>query len=86
MAGRQAKVITPAQLKILLQHIRGQREAARSRVIILLSLRAGLRAAEIAKLEWPRCSMQLAKLDRPSNWKTGLPRRDPDGVFQSILN
>jgi integrase/recombinase XerD len=53
MAGRQAKVITPAQLESLLQHIRGRRDAARSRVIILLSLRAGLRAAEIAKLEWP---------------------------------
>lgn len=53
MAGKQAKTITPAQLEILLQHIRGRRDAARSRVIILLSLRAGLRAAEIAKLEWP---------------------------------
>lgn len=53
MAGRQAKTIAPAQLEILLQHIRGRRDAARSRVIILLSLRAGLRAAEIAKLEWP---------------------------------
>jgi integrase len=53
MAGRQAKTITPVQMDALMQHIRGQRDAARSRVIILLSLRAGLRAAEIAKLEWP---------------------------------
>jgi len=53
MAGRQAKTITPVQMDVLMQHIRGQKDAARSRVIILLSLRAGLRAAEIAKLEWP---------------------------------
>jgi integrase len=53
MPGRQAKVISPAQLDILMQHIRGRRDEARSKVIILLSVRAGLRAAEIAKLEWP---------------------------------
>lgn len=52
MAGRQAKVIAPAQLDLLMQHIRGRRDEARSKVIILLSVRAGLRAAEIAKLEW----------------------------------
>jgi len=53
MAGRQAKTITPVQLDALMQHVRGQRDFHRSRVIVLLSLRAGLRAAEIAKLEWP---------------------------------
>jgi integrase len=53
MAGRQAKVITPVQMDALMSHVRGQRNSARSCVIILLSIRAGLRAAEIAKLEWP---------------------------------
>ena len=53
MAGRQAKTITPVQVDALMLHIRGRKDAARCRVIILLSLRAGLRAAEIAKLEWP---------------------------------
>ena len=52
MAGRQAKVISPAQLESMLEHVRGRRDGFRSRVIILLSLRAGLRAAEIAKIEW----------------------------------
>jgi integrase len=52
MAGRQAKTITPVQMDTLMQHVRGRKDSARSRVIILLSLRAGLRAAEIAKLEW----------------------------------
>jgi len=52
MAGRQAKTLTPAQLDALLEQIRGRRDGLRSKVIILLSVRAGLRAAEIAKLEW----------------------------------
>jgi integrase len=52
MAGRQAKTITPVQMDALKEHVRGRRDAARCRVIILLSHRAGLRAAEIAKLEW----------------------------------
>jgi len=53
VAGKQAKTITPVQLDALMQLVRGRRDAARCRVIVLLSLRAGLRAAEIAKLEWP---------------------------------
>src|SRR5580698_3014461 len=53
MAGRQAKVIRPAQICVLLRHVRRYSDPVRCRVIILLSLRAGLRAAEIAKLEWP---------------------------------
>lgn len=52
MAGRQAKTITPEQLDVLLQHVRGRRDSARCSAIIFLSLRAGLRAAEIAKPEW----------------------------------
>ena len=52
MPGRQAKVIRPAQLRSLLLHLRHQSDPVRSRAIVLLSLKAGLRAAEIAKLEW----------------------------------
>lgn len=52
MAGKQAKVLTPAELDALLEHVRGRRDSLRSRVIILLSVRAGLRAAEVTKLEW----------------------------------
>ena len=52
MAGRQAKIISPVQLDVLLAHVRGRKDYLRSRAIILLSARAGLRAAEIAQLEW----------------------------------
>jgi len=53
MPGRQAKVIRPAQLRLLLRHVRYHSDPVRSRAIVLLSLKAGLRAAEIAKLQWP---------------------------------
>jgi integrase/recombinase XerC len=54
MAGRQAKVLSPNALARVLTYIkRHHNDPTRSRAIILLSVKAGLRAAEIAKLEWP---------------------------------
>lgn len=53
MAGRQAKTVVPMQQDMLLQHVRQRRDALRARVIVLLSFRAGLRACEIARVEWP---------------------------------
>ena len=52
MAGRQAKVLAPAQLDMVLDHVKGRRDALRCRVIVLLSFRAALRACEIAGVEW----------------------------------
>lgn len=53
MAGRQAKILTPAQLKAALRKASEGRYAVRDRVMLLLSHKAGLRAAEIAGLTWP---------------------------------
>lgn len=53
MPGRQAKLITPLVLRRMLDHVQHNRHPERDRVIILLSVKAGLRAAEIARLEWP---------------------------------
>src|ERR1700733_2861543 len=54
MAGRQAKVLSPSALSRVLKYTkRTHSNPARSRAIVLLSVKAGLRAAEIAKLEWP---------------------------------
>ena len=52
MPGRQAKVISASTLRRTLAYARNSPYPARNRVIILLSVKAGLRAAEIAKLEW----------------------------------
>src|SRR3954454_18008427 len=52
MSGRQAKAITAPVLRRMLAHSRHSATPARDHVIILLSLRAGLRACEIAQLDW----------------------------------
>jgi integrase/recombinase XerD len=52
MAGRQARLITPAVQRRMLSHVRNSRFPERDRVMILLSVKAGLRAAEMARLEW----------------------------------
>lgn len=52
MLGRQAKIITPIMLRRMLAYVRGTPFTRRDRVIILLSVKAGLRACEIARLDW----------------------------------
>ncbi len=53
MAGKQAKILSDNQLRSLLAYINTTRNPDRNAVIVLLSVKAGLRAAEIAKLTWP---------------------------------
>jgi integrase len=50
MAGKQAKILTRQQVVAALRRARRGRYPRRDRVMILLSVRAGLRAGEIAKL------------------------------------
>ena len=52
MAGRQAKIITPTLLRRMLAYAGRGPFPRRDRVIILLSVKAGLRACEIARLDW----------------------------------
>jgi integrase len=53
MAGKQAKILTRSQVAAALRQARHGRYPQRDRVMILLSVKAGLRAGEIAKLTWP---------------------------------
>jgi len=52
MAGRQARIITSSVLRRMLAHVRHSSFPVRDRVIVLLSAKAGLRACEIARLDW----------------------------------
>jgi integrase len=52
MAGKQAKILSTDQVADLLRFARETRHPERNRVIVLLSVKAGLRAAEIAKVTW----------------------------------
>jgi integrase len=52
MAGKQAKIFSEQQVEDLLFFAKTTRNPDRNRVIVLLSTKAGLRAAEIANLTW----------------------------------
>lgn len=82
MRGQPAKLLRPSELRALLAWSKRSRLPRRNRVIVLLSFRAGLRACEIAALDW---SMVLtatgriaASIELPA-WaaKKGSGRRIP---------
>jgi integrase len=50
MAKRQAKILSGEQIEILLAYAAAARHPDRNRVIVLLSVKAGLRASEIADM------------------------------------
>ena len=52
MQGKQAKIVSPTQERALLGFLATTRYPARDRVMFLLSMKAGLRAKEMASLTW----------------------------------
>ncbi|MEZ5655547.1 MAG: site-specific integrase [Sphingobium sp.] len=52
MLGKQAKVLSPTQIKTVIRYLECSRWPERNIVIFLLSVRAGLRAKEIASITW----------------------------------
>ena len=52
MLQKQAKTLSAGQIRAIEIHLRSTRHPVRNRVIFLLSIRAGLRAKEIAGLTW----------------------------------
>lgn len=52
MPGKQAKILSPKHIEDLLFFASTTRYPERNRLIVLLSVKAGLRAIEIAKLTW----------------------------------
>jgi integrase len=52
MPGKQAKIITPTMLKLALNRLSSTAFPARDHAMVLLSVKAGLRACEIANLDW----------------------------------
>ena len=53
MAGKQAKVLSERDVARVLDWVARRRHPTRDRVMVLLSVRGGLRAGEIARLTWP---------------------------------
>jgi integrase len=70
MSGKQAKILSSQLIEDLLVYAAQTRCPARNAVIVLLSVRAGLRAGEIAKLTWPMV------LDPTGEVASGIELRD----------
>jgi integrase/recombinase XerD len=78
LAGKQAKTLSPAQIRTALSYLATTRNAERDLVMFLLSVRAGLRAKEIAGATWTmvmdsdgRISELLALEDRVAKMRSG---------------
>ena len=56
MLGKQAKILSSVQQKLVLSYLDTTRHPLRNRVAFLLSMKAGLRAKEIATLQWRHIS------------------------------
>jgi integrase len=82
MAGRQAKILHEQQINDLLVFASATRNPLRNKLIVLLSVKAGLRAAEIAGLTWAWCSIRPARSDTPSSCTTASPKRTVAAVFR----
>lgn len=50
--GKQAKTLSDGQIRSTMDYLANTRSAERNRVVFLLSVKAGLRAKEIAAAEW----------------------------------
>jgi len=60
--GTFAKVLTAADVRRVLDHVACHRHVIRNRTIVLLSFKAGLRACEIAGLDWNMVLQPSGKL------------------------
>ena len=78
MQGKQAKMVSPTQERAILGSLATTRYPSRDRVMVLLSLKAGLRAKEMASLTWAmvtdaagQIAETIALQNRASKGKTG---------------
>jgi len=78
MAGKQAKVLTNGQLRLALAEAGRGRHGRRDQAMVLLSVKAGLRAGEIAALTWAMVETADGQLgdrielqDRAAKMKSG---------------
>ena len=76
--GKQAKTLSKGQVDAVLGYLAKTRWPTRNRLIFLLSVKAGLRAKEIACLTWRMVTDARGQTVRPSIWKTQRARADPD--------
>src|SRR5262245_21057560 len=62
MIGKPAKILSRGDVRRILNATAGSRRRLRNRVIVLLSVKAGLRASEIAALTWDMVSNAAGRI------------------------
>src|SRR4051812_12498235 len=87
MAGKQAKILQQHHVNDLLVFAAHSRHPLRNKAIVLLSVRAGLRAGEIANLTWAmvlgadgEVSSMIELHDRAAKMRSGRRISDPSGA------
>jgi integrase/recombinase XerD len=76
--GRQAKILSPRQETAILRYLDTTRYPDRDRVIFLLSLKAGMRAKEVAALTWSMVTDADGQVGDTITWKIGPQRERAD--------
>ena len=78
MQGKQAKIVSPTQERAILGYLATTRYPTRDQVMFLLSMKAGLRAKEMASLTWAMVTDAQGQIadaihvpNRASKGKTG---------------
>ena len=82
MRGRPAKLISPADQRRIRRHLASRPTADRDQVIVLLTVKAGLRACEVSALRWSMVTRPDGELAQhielpPQAAKRGGGRRIP---------
>ena len=75
MPGKQAKILTDHQIEDLLFYAAQSRHPIRNQLIVCLSIKAGLRAAEIAKLRWDMVLDADDKIGTVIELRDGIAKR-----------
>jgi integrase len=85
MAGKQAKILSERHLGYLLTYVGATRYPVRNRILVLLSVKAGLRAGEIAGLTWDMVLGPSGEVGTRSSFTTRRQRKAAAGGFRFTL-
>jgi integrase len=85
MVGKRAKILSPDHVEDPLVFAAQTRVPIRNQVLVLLSLKASLRAGEIANLTWSMLAEPSGEIGKSLELQTRLPWRSSAPVLQRVL-
>ena len=82
MIGKRAKILSANNVEDLLVFARQTRHPVRNEVLVLLSVKAGLRAGEIANLTWPMLVEPTGEIGMSLELQDRVAKKAAVGSFQ----